>query len=97
MLDMEDSFSDRQLAFPTGTNMTDLFLYSFRFLDKLVKDSKRKLARKFNILYCYTNALSLLMMKDLRSALLIFSPRNSTFPRPQSLSFCCFLFPLAFY
>ena len=46
-----------------GTNcapsMADLFLYSYEseFLDKLVKEGKRKLARKFNLSYRYTDDL----------------------------------------
>ena len=46
-----------------GTNcaplLADLFLYSYEseFLDKLVKEGKRKLARKFNLSYRYTDDL----------------------------------------
>ena len=46
-----------------GTNcaplLTDLFLYSYEneFLDKLVKEGKRKLARKFNLSYRYIDDL----------------------------------------
>ena len=46
-----------------GTNcvpsMADLFLYSYKneFLDELVKEGKRKLARKFNLSYRYTDDL----------------------------------------
>ena len=46
-----------------GTNCTpllaDLFLYSYEneFLDKLIKEGKRKLARKFNLSYHYTEDL----------------------------------------
>ena len=46
-----------------GTNcaplLADLFLYSYKngFLDKLIKEDKRKLARKFNLSYHYTNDL----------------------------------------
>ena len=42
---------------PTGTNcaplLADLFLYSYEneFLDKLIKEGKRKLVRKFNLSY----------------------------------------------
>ena len=48
------------VGIPVGTNcaplLADLFLYSFEneFLDKLIKEGKRKLARKFNLSYCYT-------------------------------------------
>ena len=39
--------------------LADLFLYSYEneFLDKLIKEGKRKLARKFNPLYRYTDDL----------------------------------------
>ena len=46
-----------------GTNsaqfLQDLFLYSYEseFLDKLVKEGKRKLARKFNLSYRYIDGL----------------------------------------
>ena len=39
--------------------LADLFLYSYEneFLDKLIKEGKRKLARKFNLSYCYVEDL----------------------------------------
>ena len=39
--------------------LADLFLYSYEneFLDKLIKEGKRKLARKFNLSYCYISDL----------------------------------------
>ena len=46
-----------------GTNcapiLADLFLYSYEneFLDKLIKEGKRKLARKFNLSYHYIDDL----------------------------------------
>ena len=45
----------QMIGIPMGTScaplLADLFLYSYEseFLDKLVKESKRKLARKFNL------------------------------------------------
>ena len=69
MLGLVDSFSD----IPMGTNfaplLADLFPYSYEneFLDKLIKEGKRKLARKFNLSYCYIDDLSLSVIKDLRS------------------------------
>ena len=51
------------IGIPMGTNcaplLADLFLYSYEseFLDKLVKEGKRKLARKFNLSYRYTDDL----------------------------------------
>ena len=50
------------VGIPMGTNcaplLADLFLYSYEneFLDKLIKEGKRKLARKFNLSY-YTDDL----------------------------------------
>ena len=39
--------------------LVDLFLYSYEneFLDKLIKEGKRKLARKFNLSLCYIDDL----------------------------------------
>ena len=53
----------QMVGIPLGTNcaplLADLFLYSYEneFLDKLVKEGKRKLARKFNLSYCYIDDL----------------------------------------
>ena len=49
---------------PMGTNcaplLADLFLYSYEneFLDKLIKEGKRKLARRFNLSYRYIDDLN---------------------------------------
>ena len=49
----------QMVGIPMGTNcallLADLFLYSYEneFLDKLINEGKRKLARKFNLSYCY--------------------------------------------
>ena len=67
----------QMVGIPMGTNcaplLADLFLYSYEneFLDKLIKEGKRK--------------LSLLIIKDLRSSFLIFTPKNSQFLKPQNL------------
>ena len=51
------------VGIPMGTNcaplLADFFLYSYEneFLDKLVKEGKRKLARKFNLSYRYIDDL----------------------------------------
>ena len=53
----------QMVGIPMGANcaplLADLFLYSYEneFLDKLVKEGKRKLARKFNLSYCYIDDL----------------------------------------
>ena len=63
MLGLVDSFSEKWLAFLSETNcaplLADLFLYSYEneFLDKLIKDGKGKLARKFNLSYHYIDDL----------------------------------------
>ena len=51
------------VGIPVGTNcallFSDLFLYSYEneVLDKLIKEGKRKLARKFNLSYRYIDDL----------------------------------------
>ena len=53
----------QMVGIPMGTNcaplLADLLLYSYEneFLDKPIKESKRKLARKFNLSYLYTDGL----------------------------------------
>ena len=42
-------------------------------------------ARRFNLSYRYIDDLSLLIIKDLRSSFLIFTPKNSQFLKPQNL------------
>ena len=51
------------VGIPMGTNcaplLADLFLYSYEneFLDKIIKEGKRKLARRFNLSYRYIDDL----------------------------------------
>ena len=53
----------QMVGIPMGTYcaplLVDLFLYSYEneFLDKLIKEGKRKLARKFNLSYSYIDGL----------------------------------------
>ena len=53
----------QMIGIPMGTTcaplLADLFLYSYEneFLDKLIKEGKRKLARKFNLSYRYIDDL----------------------------------------
>ena len=81
----------QMVGIPMGTNcaplLADLFLYSYEneLLDKLIKEGKRKIARRFNLSYHYIATLSLLIIKDLRSSFLIFTPNNSQFLKPQNL------------
>ena len=53
----------QMVGIPMGTNcaplLADLCLYSYKneFLDKLIKEGKRKVARKFNLSYHYIDDL----------------------------------------
>ena len=53
----------QMVGIPMGKNfaplLADLFLYFYEneFLDKLIKEGKRKLARKFNLSYRYIDDL----------------------------------------
>ena len=53
----------QMVGIPMGTNcaplLADLFLYSYEneFFDKLIKEGKRKLARRFNLSYRYIDDL----------------------------------------
>ena len=73
----------QMVGIPMGTNcatlLAYLFLYSYEneFLDKLVKEGKRKLARKFNLSYRYIDDLTYFNNKDLRSSFLIFTESTS--------------------
>ena len=83
MLGLVDRFSEKWLAFP----LADMFLYSYEneFLNKLIKEGKRKVARKFNLSYRYIGDLNSFNNKRLKSSLLILTPKNSQFPKPQNL------------
>ena len=69
-------FFRQMVGIPMGTNcaplLADLFLYSYEneFLDKLIKEGKRKLARKFNLSYRYNDDVS---------------PKELTILKPQNL------------
>ena len=75
----------QMVGIPMVTNCTpslaDLFLYSYEneFLDKLIKEAKRKLARKFNLSYRYTDDIISF------NSFLIFTQKNSHFLKPQNL------------
>ena len=82
----------QMVGIPLGTNcaplLADLFLYSYEneSLDKLIKEGKRKLARKSSIYHTVIlMTLSLPIIKDLRGSFLIFTPKNSQFLKPQNL------------
>ena len=92
MLGLVDSLIFRLvIGIPMETNcaplLADSFLYSYEneFLDKLIKEGKRKLARKFNLSYRYIDGLISLNNKDLKSSFLILTPKNAQFLKPQNL------------
>ena len=69
---------------PMGTNcaplLADLFLYSYgnEFLDKLVKEGKRKLARKFNLSYRYIDDLISFNNKSFKEFISDIHPKELT-------------------
>ena len=85
MLSLVDSFSDKWLAFlweqTVPQFLADLFLYSYEneFLDKLIKEGKRKLARKSNLSNRYIDDLVSFNIKDLGSSFLILPQRTHNF------------------
>ena len=76
---------------PMGTNcaplLANLFLYSYEneLLHILIKEGKRKLARKFNLSYRYNDDLISFNNKRFKEFILIFTPKNSQFLKPQNL------------
>ena len=80
----------QMVGIPMGTNcaplLADLFLYSYEneFLDKLIKAKESLLEGSIYHIVILTT-LSLLIIKDLRSSFLIFTPKNSQFLKPQNL------------
>ena len=60
--------------------------YENEFLDKLIKEGKRKLAIKFNLSHIVIlMTLSLSIIKDLMNSSVISTPKNSPFLRLQNL------------
>ena len=72
------------IGIPMGTNcaplLADLFLYSYEieFLDKLVKEGKTKLARKFNLSYRYIDDLISFNNKRFRKFISDIYPKELT-------------------
>ena len=72
------------IGIPMGTNcaplLADLLLYSYEseLLDKLVKEGKRKLARKFNLSYCYIDDLIAFNNKILKEFISDIYPKELT-------------------
>ena len=83
----------QMVGIPMGTNcaplFADLFLYSYEneFLDKLVKEGKRKLARKFNLSHRYIDDLISFNNKRFKEFISYIYPKELTsqFLKPQSL------------
>ena len=84
-------FFQQMVGISMGTNcaplLADLFLYSYEneFLDKLVKEGKRKLARKFNLSYRYIDDLISFNNKIFKEFISDIYPKNSQFLKPQNL------------
>ena len=74
-----------------GTNcaplLADLCLYTYenKFLDKLIEESKRKLARKFNLSYRYIDDLISFNNKRFNEFISESTPKISPFLRLQNL------------
>ena len=88
----------QMVGIPMGTNcaplLADLFLYSCEneFLDKLVKEGKRKLARKFNLLYRYIDDLICLNSKIFKEFISDIYPKELTISETtESTSIACYL------
>ena len=79
------------VGIPMGTNcaplLADLFPYSYQneFLDKLIKEGKRKLARRFNLSYRYIDDLISFNNKRFEEFISDIYPKNSQFLKPQNL------------
>ena len=60
--------------------LADLFLYSYEneFLDELIKEGKRKLARKFNLSYCYIDDLIFFNIKIFKEFISDIYPKELT-------------------
>ena len=81
MLGLVNTFSDKWLAFLwEQTLLAELFLYSYEseFLDKLVKEGKRNLARKFNLSYSYVDDLISFNTKRFKEFIADFYPKELT-------------------
>ena len=81
----------QMVGIPMETNcaplLADLFLYSYEneFLDKLIKEGKRKLARKFNLSYRYIDDLISFNNKRFKELISNIYPKNSIFETTESI------------
>ena len=91
------------VGIPMGTNcaplLADLFLYSYEneFIDKLIKEGKRKLARKFNLLYRYTDDLISFNNKRFKEFISDIYLKELTISETTESSLSCFLSRSAFH
>ena len=88
----------QMVGIPMGTNcaalLADLFLYSYEneFLDKLIKEGKRKLARKFNLSYHYTDDLIFFNNKRFKEFISDIYPKELTISETtESISVASYL------
>ena len=74
----------QMVGIPMGTNcaplLADLFLYSYEneFSDKLIKEGRRKLARKFNLSYRYIDDLISFNNKRFKDSISDIYPKEIT-------------------
>ena len=66
-------------------NTIGLVSYENELLDKLVKEGKRKLARKFNLSYRYTDDLISFNNKRFKKFISDIYPKELTTPKPQNI------------
>ena len=88
----------KMVGIPMGTNcaplLADLFLYSYKhaFLDKLIKEGKRKLARKFNLSYYYIDDLIFFNNKKFKEFISDIYPKELTISETtESISVASYL------
>ena len=85
------------VGIPMGTNcaslLADLFLYSYEneFLDKLVKEGKIRLARKFNLSYHYIDDLISFNNKRLKEFISDIYPKELTISETTESSIASYL------
>ena len=88
----------QMVGIPMGTNcaplLADLFVYSYEneVLDKLLKEGKRKLARKFNLSYRYINDLIFFNNKGFKEFISNIYPKELTISETtEPTSVACYL------
>ena len=93
----------QMVGIPMGTNcaplLADLFLYSYEneFLDKVIKEGKRKLARRFNLSYRYIDDLISFNNKRFKEFIYDIYPKELTISETTESTSVCFLSLSAFH